>query len=231
MSAVDVSTLDPASKKQYAVYLKLLSLDKLYSRDPWRWMVDEVYTIDEATQAILPYPAKWFLRETVGILQQERLVAIVKSRRVMISWTLAAWVVWNGRYHPNHAILWQSLTEEKAAYVLDKRCAFIENNLKTELLKRNYQSLKTKSGFIGRMTYDTGSWIQAVPQGADIFRSYTPSILVVDEADFQPEAHAAFAAAIPLGEKGAKIVAATTSNGPGKPCADIAKSVGFLRFT
>jgi DNA-binding MurR/RpiR family transcriptional regulator len=69
-----------------------------------------------------------------------------------------------------------------------------------------------------------------VPQGDAVLRTYTPTILVMDECDFQPEAHAALAAALPFAEKNAKIILITTSAGPQGVVAEIAKTIGFESF-
>ena len=108
---------------------------------------------------------------------------------------------------------------------------YIEDNLRDVPIRRLYKATRTKGG-VGNITWDgTGSWVHAVPQGPDVFRSYTPSILIMDECDTQPQAEAALTAALPLAEKQAKIVLITTSQGPSKPAARIAKSAGFTRWT
>jgi hypothetical protein len=84
---------------------------------------------------------------------------------------------------------------------------------------------------IGRLTYlPTGSRVIAVAQGADVFRFYTPTVVVMDEGDFQDEGHEALVAALPFGEKQGKVIFVSSSNGPGKPLATICKGVGFVRF-
>lgn len=232
-SPTDFGSINKQEAKVYDLYLKLLSLEKRYEKDPWLWMCEEVMTLDEASQEIRPFPReKNYLKTVLDVIDNNRLIAIPKSRRMFVTWLLAAYDCWSARFHANHAILWQAQNQEKSAYVLDKRCSFIEDHLQTEQLKKPYSCVRTTVGLIGRITYnDTKSWIQGVPQGADVFRSYTPSILVMDECDFQPEAPAALAAAMPLAEKGAKLILVSTSNGPGGPLAQICKEIGFLRYS
>ena len=208
--------------------------EKRYEADPWAWMVEQVRTVDEARQvAGAPWPDMDYLHDLVRVLEDEneRLICLVKSRRMMASWAVAVWSAWRCRYHRANAVLWQSLTEERSAYALEKRIQYIEDNLRDAPIRRLYKATRTKGG-VGNITWDsTGSWVHAVPQGPDVFRSYTPSILIMDECDTQPQAEAALTAALPLAEKQAKIVLITTSQGPSKPAARIAKSAGFTRWT
>ena len=113
---------------------------------------------------------------------------------------------------------------------MDKRCTFIEDHLEAPY-RRAYQSLKTTKGAIGRITYEsTGSYLWAIPQGDSVIRAYTFSVLISDEMDFQPEGHQALVAALPIAEKGAKLVLLSSSNGPSGVLAGICRDVGFLRF-
>jgi len=55
-------------------------------------------------------------------------------------------------------------------------------------------------------------------------------VVILDEADFQDEGHEALVAALPFGEKQGRVVLVSSSNGPGRPVAEICKKVGFVRF-
>lgn len=209
----------------------LAELDQQYERDPWLWFINEVYTRDEATQQMRSWPDKDYLHDLVWVFNHEPGIVIPKSRRMMASWACSAWSVYCARYRPNHAIFYQSETEEKSAYILDQRCLTIEENLREPLLRRRYKSIKTHQGLVGRITYlDTGSYIWAIPQGDDAIRSFTFSILVMDESEFQPEAAKALISALPIWEKGAQLIILSTSNGPQGILANICRDVGFTKF-
>lgn len=220
--------MSPREIKQF-----LLELDELYKKDPWAWFMNEVNTRDEATQLMRPWPDKEYLRELIHIILSEQLVAIPKSRRMMVSWTFAALAVYEARYFPHHAIFIQSETEDKAAFITDKRCSFIEDNLNEPLLRKSYKPIRTTKGAIGRITYDqTDSYIWAIPQGSSVIRTYTFSRLYMDESDFQAEGHDALSAALSIAEHGksSKIVLVTTSDGPQGICADICRGADFVRY-
>jgi hypothetical protein len=222
----------PADAKRMLAAALLEQIDRRYAKDLWAWCCDQVMTIDEASQMTRLWPERQYLKELLAAFQECRLLAIPKSRRMFVSWGLAAACAWSARYHAAHAIMWQSETENKAAFVVDKRCKWIEEHLREPMLRRAFAEIKTSEGQVGRMTYDrTGSWILAVAQGPNVFRSYTPSIVVMDECEFQPQAELAVAAALPFAEKGAKLVLVSSSNGPIGPIASICREIGFVRFS
>jgi len=214
------------------IHALLASLEDEYKRDPWSWFLGEVQTQDEATQAMLGWPDKDYIYDLVWCLNHEPAVFIPKSRRMIVSWTCSAWVTYKARFFPYHAAFVQSETETKAAFLVDKRCKFIEDNLREPLLRRPYAAIKTCEGLVGRMTYnDTKSYIWAIPQGDDVIRSFTFSILFMDESEFQPEGQRALIGALPTLEKGAQLIVASTSNGPRGILADVCQSVGFTKFS
>jgi len=151
---------------------------------------------------------------------------------MLVSWAVAAFCTHEARYFPHVATFWQSEVEKKAAFVLDKRVAYVEDHLVNPYLRRRYTALRTTDGLIGRLTYDrTGSYLLAVAQGGAVLRTYTASRVVMDESEFMPEAHEALTAALPLIEGNAKLVAISSSNGPGGILAGICKQIGFTRFS
>jgi len=209
-------------------------LDRAYRDNIQDWLLEQVWTVDEADGQKKRWPDKAYLKDLVQILTSgEKMIAIPKSRRMMVSWAVAAWVTHLARFFPNRAVFWMSENESKAAFVVGRRCAFIEDNIEGPLQKP-YRAIRTAHGEIGRMTYGdeaaTGSYIWAIPQGADAIRAYTPSVLVIDESEFMDRAHETLAAAMPIVEKGARLVLISTSSGPGGILASICREAGFTRW-
>lgn len=211
----------------------LFAKDRAYEADPWLFLSEQAVTVDEADQTIKPFPVeKQYLHELVDALQRERMLALPKSRRMLATWTVAAWATWRARYHPNNAIFIQSRNEDAAAFVVDSRCAWIETNLMDRAFQRRFAAHRTQGGKIGRIAYEaTRSTIWAMPQGGDVLRSYTFSVLVLDESEFQEQGEEAVATAMAQVEKGAKIVLLSSSNGPRGPLARICKEIGLSRFS
>lgn len=205
--------------------------NRKYAADPWLWATQCVYTQDEASQKLRRFPFdKVYLKDVFQVLEEKNMIVLPKSRRMFISWALAIWALWRIRYHPYNAIYWQSLQESKAAYVIDSRIKFVEDNLEP-VWRRTYTPTKTKTGLVGKIEFDdTHSFALGIAQGADQIRSFTPSVLICDEIEHQPEGHAAVTAALSTIEKNAKIILIGTSDGPGKPIASLCRDVGFYSF-
>ncbi len=220
-------TLSAEEQLQGAAALRKL-LDEAYSTDGWRWAVDLVQTRDEATSQLSRWPGDLvYLRDIWQAIDECPRLAIPKSRRMMVTWIVSTYMTHRARYYPNWVGYVQSETETKAGFVVEERCKFIEDNLVVPSFRREHD---LKRGPF-RLTYrKTGSYIQGIPQGGDVLRTYTPSFLFEDESEFQPEAVRAFQAALPTIEKGVKMVVASSSNGPRGLLAGMCKDVGFVRF-
>lgn len=204
--------------------------NRMYADNFYDWCVEKVKTSDEATQTMLPFPDWAYIKDAAWVLQNESRLAIPKSRRMFVSWLVALYCQWRARYHPHNAIFFQSETEAKSAYIVDKRIKFVEDNM-PPLWRKDYDMLRTKSGLVGRITYqETGSYIWAIAQGDSQIRSYTPSILVMDEVEFHDEGAQALNAALATIEKSAQIILISTSNGPGRPLSSICEGAGFTRW-
>lgn len=231
------------------------ALDLAYSSDPWSWMVEQVETVDPATQERRPWPTdKVYLRDLVQVLRHEPKVAIPKSRQVMATWGVAMWVLWCARHQPHHLVMWHSKDEESAAAVVDKRIHAVESSLREVALRRACRTHRLSSGMIGRLDLsvpeladratrtalrpggDSAIWALASGTGsrhkAGKVRSYVPSIVVIDESEFQDNADEVLRAVIPLWDEGKRVqvVMLSSSNGARGPLAEECASVGFTRW-
>ena len=205
--------------------------DARYAERPWEWAVERVHTIDEAGAEILPWPDKEYLHDLFDALDTEPLLAIPKSRRVLVSWGVAVHLLHRIRYKEHRRGYVQSEIEGKAAYIINDRMAWVEDHL-PPVWQRKYESHRTMEGLIGTMAYvDTGSKVKAIAQGADAMRAYTPTFVFMDEIEFQREGHKSFVAALPFREKRCQIILASSSNGPGGVLAQMASTINFVRFT
>lgn len=222
-----LQTLKPAEKR--AVFN---ALDEHYMQNPHDWFAHQAWTNDEAEQATRPWKDAVYVRDLITVFQHERRVAIPKSRREFASWTCAGWLWYNARFFENQACFFQSEIEDKAAFIVEHRCMFLEDHITFPELRRKYRAIRTNKGLVGRMNYSkSGSYVWGIPQGADAIRTYTFSILVMDESEFQNEGADALVAALPTVEKKAQIILLSSSNGPGGVLAGICKEAGFVKFS
>ena len=89
-------------------------MDDIWSRNFWTWLCQQVMTVDESADTnitgtkVLSWPQEQYLREASEILCGEQVLGIPKSRRMMISWLVAAFFTWSARHHDNGALFWMS---------------------------------------------------------------------------------------------------------------------------
>ena len=136
-----------------------------------------------------------------------------KSRQVMVTWLCCAWMLWTAKFNPHRLILVQSKREDDAAaLVFTKdpffaRISFMEHHLPQHLKTLTFP----KAGSYGHLYFPNGSHIWAIPEGGDIIRSQTPTIIFSDEAAFQPEFGAAVTAALPAIKGGGCLVGVSSA--------------------
>ena len=211
------------------------SLDSEFSKDCWRWLCQQVVTVDEAADEGTARLRRWpkekkYLQEMIQILKNERFVIIPKSRRMMVTWLVSAYFVHDARYNAHSADFIISETETKAAFVVDKRCYHIEQNLRHEEFRQNVGTLRTKTGLIGRMTYPNGSYIWGLASTGDALRTFTATKVLVDEIEFIDQGPALTRALIPLIENGAQAIFVSSSNGPTGIIAEYCRDVKFGKW-
>lgn len=221
-----------------ALLAKKDRLDALYADNPWKFFCQQVKTVDESqkishqnTDRIYLWPKEYvYLKEILTVLQNEQLVGVPKSRRMLVSWLLSAFFVHDARYHPNGALFYMSETEQKAAFAVDRRCKFIEENLRDPAFRLPIKTVKTKTSLVGHMTYPNGSYIWALASGGDVLRQYTATKILLDECEFQDEAPAVVRAALPMVENGSQLILVSSSDGPVGVLANLADMCGVRSY-
>jgi len=151
---------------------------------------------------------------------QGDVAAISKSRQMLLSWLLAAYCSWEAKFHEQSRVMWQTKKAEDAQMVVYRnswyhaRIAFIER-----AMPRFMRSIGLK-GTVGDLWYPNGSIISGIPEGPDQLRSFAASLVVMDEACFQPAFRDAFKAALPMAKgdpstpgSGGRIVIITSAKG------------------
>lgn len=137
---------------------------------------------------------------------------IMKSRNLMISWSVMGWATARAMTVPEQEIIVQSQTEKKGVELIgyaktlwEQQPAWLREMFP---LKAGYQlSEMARNEF----SLANGSRILAFPQGAEKIKTFHPSVLIMDEAAFQPEGQAAYADALPV----AQYIIGLSSAGPG----------------
>lgn len=175
----------------------------LCAADPHYFLFNDqkyVRTFDSYDQSgankVKPFPEKAYMPYVLSVIHgSSEPVFLPKSRQIMMTWLVCAYLWWDARFHPYELNFVQSKKEEDAAnLVFNKswttaRISFMEYNLPDWM-----KDPKVAVSY-GIISYSNGSKIWGIPQGDDIIRSYTPSIVFGDEAAFQQQAEGAYKAA------------------------------------
>ena len=156
------------------------------------------------------------------VVAQTGTVFIEKSRQIMATWLCCIYAHWRARSRPHQLILIQSKREEDAAklvYVKEPslgRISFLEDHLPKPLRMTTWP----RSGTYGQLFVqhpDGVSHIWGIPEGGDVIRSNTPSVVIADEAAFQADFGRSYTAARPAVQGGGQYVAISTAE-PGEFC-------------
>lgn len=146
------------------------------------------------------------LLTTIGDLETERLLTILKARQVGLSWLLAAYALWKAMYHDGAVVLLLSQGQAEAAVFLGK-CKYIHSELP------EYLQVKIGTDSSTQMSFpDTKSKLNALPSTENAGRSETASVVIQDEADFHDHLDANYAAVKPTIDAGGQLIQVSTVN-------------------
>jgi len=184
---------------------KFLELVKC-REDVWYFFNNYVYTV-ERTKGKLRFPDYPYLKELIYTIKDNRLVIILKSRQMLISWTVTAFILWEMIFKGNADNLFISKRKEDAMELL-RRAKFILNSLPCWM--RPDLGVNTKSVLeLNRRN----SRIISMPATPDIGRTYSPSRIFADEMAFMPYDREIFASLQPALDGGGAFIGVSTSNG------------------
>jgi len=222
--------LPESEELQLAAKARLRSLQREHSesyRDkPYRFLVECVWTLDQATQQVRRFPdyddpsptctcrpggCKNFVDHLVARWLHEKRFLVPKSRRVLVSWTMVALHCWLARFFPGTTVAFvsrkQGLNDSEGAAELVRRVKFIEEHLPLDL-----EPLPFQYNF-ARLKYPSiGSEIIGVAQGADQLRQYTLTAIFADEMAFWELAADTYSASIPTLEGGGRFTGVSSAN-------------------
>lgn len=183
--------------------------------DPYFFLTEFCYTQDEHWQykkLESPYnliPRKQYIQDICDVFQTENLIAIEKTRQMMASWVMCGLALWDTMFKEGRRTFLMS-KKEKDANALVERCKFIYSKL-PKVIQDKY--VRDPEKYLEMRWSKRNCIIQGVPEGADQVRSYTSSLIIMDEAAFQDKSEKVFEAAQPSLAGGGKFIAISTPNG------------------
>lgn len=212
------TTTKPTTKPSEEVLAKARGVQaELARRHPWLFISKWVRTQDEHDREnpiLKPFPKKLMYRAIVRVWEECPVFWIEKSRQLMITWLFCALLLHEALFIKGRREFAQSQTQPKGNALISrmKMIYYGLQKLKFPGLPAA-KAIGAKTGTDSKLEFpDNFSEIEAIPEGGDMIRSYTPSVVFSDENAFQPQAASAHAASIPAIAGGGRFVAVSTSN-------------------
>lgn len=163
--------------------------------------------------AIRPFSVLEYMPPLIRSWVDSQYFALEKSRDMMATWLMIAMSTWDCMFHAGRQHIFQSQDAGKSLELVTRAKIIYENS--PNFLKKAIGgcSFKAGGGRSGEIYFtDQGSEILGFPQGPEQIRQYHPSCIFMDEAAFQQEAGAAFAAIKPAIMMGGKAVMISSAN-------------------
>lgn len=151
------------------------------------------------------------------VLGETSIIAVEKSRQVMITWIALAYILWRAKFMEHQLIMVQSKREADAQKLVcvkesepdAARLTFMETHLPSHLRSVDFSRRGATSKC--NVYFDSGSHVWGIPEGGSIIRSHTPSLLFSDEAAFQPAFGEAYRAALPAIRGGGQLIVVSSA--------------------
>ena len=174
------------------------------------WSLDPV----DLKNPIKKFPTKEYLKVLIDIWLEANppLVAMPKSRRVLMSWLVTFLHLHLAMFNEGARIYIQSEKEPKSAELID-RVEFMYDHIPADLLPRwalpKLRRFKKppKIVFEGMNTF-----IEGVPEGARQLAQYTATAVLMDEAAFWHRGKESFGALKPTTEGGGRVTVISSAN-------------------
>jgi hypothetical protein len=172
--------------------------------DVWYFSQKCVWTRDEADkwEPIKKYPDKDYLKLIMTLMDRETLLALVKHRRMIITWTACIVGLHTALFQEERRVGFVSKKEEDSDDLV-RRCKFIYEHIPPESIPIPLPEMKYK---YTELTFpEIGSVIKGYPEGADQLRQYGHSQIFADEMAFWEDAKASYSSMRPTIEGGGKL--------------------------
>lgn len=154
----------------------------------------------------------WPAQEVVARdLTANRLVLILKARQLGISWICCAYALWICLFQPGKVVIFLSKGELEAIELL-RRVSVLFARL-PETLKANLPGLQ--KGNTSLLAWNNESRVQSLASSKGAGRSFTASLVVMDEAAHLTWASEIYTALKPTIDGGGQLIVLSTANGIG----------------
>lgn len=172
--------------------------------DAWTWITSRIQTLD-ATGGIKPFPAYDFLENLVAELSVNRITIVAKSRQMLATWTVCAWILYCAIYNDPGIYLLLSKGARDTSELVKRLKLMVACLPETE---RDMLAIKASC-----IEVTNGSRILALPATEDAVRMHSPAAVFWDEMAFTAHSEAIWASVKPAIDSGGGFVGVSTPNG------------------
>jgi hypothetical protein len=184
-----LAALTPAEERVVRAYRR-------YAENRWAFLTECVFTEDQAAQgkAVRQYPALEYLHCLNDVVGRYPILVIVKSRRMLATWTMTAIALHAAMFKPHRAVFMQSQKQDDSENLVD-RCKFIYDHIPPDklpllpLAEKTYCKLEMPR---------QRSQVVGVAQGANQLVQPGASAIFMDEFWRWPLGRESFTAARPI---------------------------------
>lgn len=162
-------------------------------------------------EGVLPFHLWDKQLETLTTLVTCLLVIMLKARQLGMSWLVCAYCLHKCFFEKGHKVLLLSKGKDEAGELLE-RIVFMYNQLPDWMRALGPKVVKQNTGEI---EWDNGSNIQSMAATKEAGRSFTASIVVMDEAGFMAWGDTIYRAVKPTIDAGGQLIILSTANGIG----------------
>ena len=153
-----------------------------------------------------PFPKKSYFSVVFKYFKSEKRLFLPKTREMLTSWSAMIWATGEAQWNQAEVIV-QTDSEDKAKELVGYGQCLYRNQ--ADFLKARHPLAGEPSQL--EIKWKSGGRLFGIPKGEHKIRLYHPTIYIMDEASFLPEAQQCFDTAAPVAGQ----IIAISSAGPG----------------
>lgn len=181
-----------------------------YYKDRCKFLFELCFTEDEVDTAkpVKLIPDLRHLRILIEAWETERLLAVVKSRRMLVSWACTALELHMAMTTP-HSHIYIGSSDQKKSDIFVNRAKFIYEHLPKEMPKPQIDARMGQFGYPTRISFkETESFIEGIPGDPQKLRQEGATLIRLEEIAFWKPGWAdlAYQAILPTIMGGGKLV-------------------------
>lgn len=185
--------------------------DERCRRDPLYWAqrwtkTENPHYLEQDLPFQAPIPDKSYFRPLFSAFAKEDRLFIPKTREMLTSWAVMIWATHRAQWYKAECVV-QTESEDKAKQLLSYAQCLYRNQ---EQFLQAVHPLATEPSALS-IQWKNGGRVFGIPKGETKIRMYHPTLYIMDEAAFLPEAEQCYNAAHPV----ARQIIAISSAGPG----------------